>query len=67
MQHLALGFVELHEVHVGLLLKPVQVPLNVNLPSILSTAVLSLVSSTNLLRMHFDPTVYIVGKDVKQH
>jgi len=53
VQDLALGLVEPHEVLMGPLLKLVQVPLwMASLPSGMSTAPLSLVSSANLLRVH---------------
>ena len=56
MQHLALGFVELHLVHVGPLLKLVQLPLDSILLSVIPTAPLSLVSSTNFAEGALDAT-----------
>ncbi|KAK4810535.1 hypothetical protein QYF61_004498 [Mycteria americana] len=55
VQALALGLVELHEVHMGLLLKPVKVPLDGILLSSVSTAPFSLVLSADLLRVHSVP------------
>ncbi|KAK4830718.1 hypothetical protein QYF61_013168 [Mycteria americana] len=52
VQVLAFSLVELHEVHMHPLLKPLKVHLN-GIPSLsISTAPLSLVSSANLLRAH---------------
>lgn len=51
MQHLVPGLVESHGVHTGVL-HACQVPLHSILTSSISTASLSLVSSTNLLRVH---------------
>ncbi|PKU38474.1 hypothetical protein llap_11223 [Limosa lapponica baueri] len=60
-----LGLVGLHEVHMGPPLKPVKVLLTASLPSSESTALLSLVSSANLLRMHSNLTVYVIDEDIK--
>jgi len=52
---LALGLVELHDVHTGPFLKLIQVPLD-DIPSLsLSTVPFCLVSSANLLRVHSTP------------
>jgi len=65
VQDFALGIVELHEVHMGQLLHPVQVPLD-GMPS------LQCVSRTTLLGVicklaegALSPIVYIIGEDVK--
>jgi len=55
VQDLSLGLAELYEVLMGSLLKPVKVPLVASLPSSLSTALLSLMSSTNVLKIHSIP------------
>jgi len=69
MQDLALGFVESHEVHMGPFLQVVQVPLDDILslwmashPSGVSTAALSLVSLTNLPRVHSIPWSMLLTK-----
>ncbi|KAK4825966.1 hypothetical protein QYF61_003535 [Mycteria americana] len=54
VQDPALGLVEPHQVHMGPLLQLVHVPLD-DIPSGVSTAPLSLVSSANLLRVHSIP------------
>lgn len=50
LQHSALGLIKPHYIHVGPLLKLVQVPVEASLPSVISTTLLRLVSSANLLR-----------------
>ena len=51
VQHPAFGLVKLHQVHVGLF-KPAQVIMDASLPSAVSAASLSLLSSANLLRVY---------------
>ena len=67
VQDLALGIVELHEVGMGSLLKPVQVPLD-GIPypmCVISTTQLGVVCK--LAESALDPTVCVAYKDVKQH
>ena len=52
VQDLAFGFVEPHEVYLGPLLMPVQVPLDDILSLWVSTEPHSLMTSPNLLRVH---------------
>lgn len=52
MLHLVLGFLELHKMLMGPLLKLVQVPLDVIPFSAMSVALFSFVSSADLLRVH---------------
>lgn len=54
MQHLAHGLVDPHYVHVGPLLKSVQISLD-GIPYVLSTAALSLALSPNVLRVPLIP------------
>ncbi|KAK4810873.1 hypothetical protein QYF61_013281 [Mycteria americana] len=65
VQALALGLVELHEVHMGPLLKPVQVPLD-GIPSlqrINCTTQLGVISK--LAEGALNPTVYVIDEDIK--
>ena len=56
VQNIAFGLVDLHEVLMGPPLKPVLVPLDPELsPSGVLTALLSLVSSADLLKVHLIP------------
>ena len=67
MQHLALGLVELHEVHAGPPLQPVKVPLN-GIPSLQrvnQTTQLGVVGK--LAEGALSPTVHVADKDIKQH
>ncbi|GAB0183112.1 cAMP-dependent protein kinase inhibitor alpha [Grus japonensis] len=66
VQDLALGLVELHEVHIGPPLQPVKVPLD-GIPSLQRvnhTTQLGVVS--NLAEGALDPTVHVADKDVEQ-
>ena len=67
VQDLALGFVELHEVHMGPPLKPVQVPLD-GIPSpqhVDCTTQLGVIGK--LAEGALNPTVHVHDKDVRQH
>ncbi|KAK4832374.1 hypothetical protein QYF61_022229 [Mycteria americana] len=67
VQDLALGLVELHEVHTGPPLKPVKVPLN----GIPSRQCVNCTTELGVIRMlaegALNPTVHVANKDVKQH
>ncbi|KAK4831400.1 hypothetical protein QYF61_017531 [Mycteria americana] len=66
VQDLALGLVEAHEVHMGPLLKLVQVPVD-GIPSLRcvnSTTQLGVICK--LAEGALDPTVYVIDEDVKQ-
>ena len=66
MQNLALGLVQLHEIHKGLLLKHVKVPLD-GIPSLQSvdhTTQLGAVSK--LSEGALNPTLHVADKDIKQ-
>jgi len=67
VQHLALGLLEPHQVHVGPLLKLVQVPLDgiSFFCCINRTTQLSVVCK--LAEGALDPTVYVIDKDIKQY
>ena len=60
MQNLALGLVELHEVHTGPLLELVQVPQACQLHTHLGVI-------CKLADDAFDPTVYVTDEDIKQY
>ncbi|KAK4824941.1 hypothetical protein QYF61_021561 [Mycteria americana] len=67
VQNLALGFVELHAVCTGPLLKPVKVPLD-GIPSLQRidcTTQLGVIHK--LAEAALGPTVYIIGEDIKQY
>ncbi|GAB0196099.1 cAMP-dependent protein kinase inhibitor alpha [Grus japonensis] len=67
VQDLALGLVELHEVHMGPLLQPVKVPLD-GIPSLQQvnrSTQLEVVGK--LAEGALDPTVHVSNRDVKQH
>ena len=67
VQDFALGFVGPHEVHLGLLLKTVWVPLNA-IPSLWCvdcTSQLGVISK--LAEGAFDPTVNVTDEDIKEH
>ncbi|GAB0180776.1 cAMP-dependent protein kinase inhibitor alpha [Grus japonensis] len=67
VQDLALGLVELHEVHMGPPLKPVQVPLD-GIPSLRCvncTTQLGVICK--LAECALDPTVYVIDEDIKQY
>ncbi|KAK4810921.1 hypothetical protein QYF61_013329 [Mycteria americana] len=65
VQALALGLVELHEVHMGPLLKPVQVPLDgiPSLQQINCTTQLGVIRK--LAEGALNPTVYVTDEDIK--
>ncbi|KAF4794471.1 hypothetical protein TURU_101855 [Turdus rufiventris] len=66
VQDLALGLVELHEVHTGPPLKPVQVPLNA-IPSLLCVnRATQLGVIGELAEDTLGPTVHVTNKDVEQ-
>lgn len=62
VQHLALGPLELHEFPTDPPLKPVRVPLDGALPSSMSTALHSLESSANFMRVHLIPLAVLLTK-----
>ncbi|KAK4829865.1 hypothetical protein QYF61_007257 [Mycteria americana] len=67
VQDLALGFVEPHEVHMGPLLKLVQVPLD-GIPSLRHVNCTTQLGVTcKLAEGALDPTVYVIDEDIKQY
>ncbi|KAJ7414783.1 hypothetical protein BTVI_40233 [Pitangus sulphuratus] len=66
VQHLAFGFVELHEVLMGPLLKLIQVPLDgILFCCVNCTAQLGV--TCKLAESALDPTVYVIDIDIKEH
>ena len=67
MQDLALGIVELHEVHTGPPLKPVWVPLDVILSFRHVNGTTQLDVTYKLAKGALSPSVYVIDDDIKEY
>ena len=66
VQHLAFGLVKPHLVHMGPLLKPIQVPLDGVPPLYRVNCTTHLVVISKLAESILSPTVYVIDGDAKE-